>query len=221
MTPDFEAARTRMVDCQVRTVDVTNPAVLDAFLAVAREDFVPADRQALAYLDEELAYGSQAPKRYLIAPAQLAKMVQAVALRETHRVLDVGCGSGYSTAILARLCSYVTGLESDAGLAELAVANMKRSGVVNSTIVTGPLDKGHATGAPYDVILVGGAVEVMPEALLAQLADGGRLIAVAGHGNAGVAQIWTQHGDVHDVRRLFNCALPLLPGFAKTPEFVF
>ncbi len=221
MTPDFEAARTRMVDCQVRTVDVTSPAVIDAFLGVEREDFVPADRHALAYLDEELAYGPQSPGRYLIAPAQLAKLVQAAALRETHRVLDVGCGSGYSTAILARLCASVTGLESDAGLAEIATENLKRAGVANALIKTGLLEEGHAGGAPYDAILVGGSTDVMPDALLAQLTDGGRLIAVAGQGNAGIAQIWTRHGDAHDIRRLFNCALPILPGFAKVPEFVF
>lgn len=224
MNADFSERRVKMVDGQIRTTDVTDPAILSAMLSVPREAFVDAGQRELAYIDEDLRYaataGSDQP-RYLMEPSPFAKLAQLAEIASGDFVLDVGCGTGYSSAVLSRLASSVVALESDATLAASATSNLSSLGYDNVVVVTGPLGAGHAQAAPYDVIFIGGSVEQVPEVLLAQLKEGGRLVAVEGHGNAGVARVFLKSGGDVTSRRAFNAAVKPLPGFNRTREFVF
>lgn len=224
MVPDFQAQRIKMVDGQVRTTDVTDQPLLAALLAVPREEFVPAHRRALAYIDEDLEIASPAEgraARFLMEPSPFARLVQLAAVRPGDFVLDVGCGSGYSSAVLSRLANFVVALESDAALAEAATANLARLGYENATVVTGPLTQGHAGEAPYDLILIEGAVDEVPQSLLDQLKDGGRLVAVVGSGNAARAVLHLREGDTISMRSAFNAAIRPLEEFRKAPVFEF
>ena len=216
MNADFSELRVKMVDGQVRTTDVTNLAILDAMLAIPREAFVDEQRRPLAYIDEDIEI---APGRYLMEASPFAKLVQLAEIGAGDAVLDVGAGTGYSSAVLSRLARSVVALESDPGLADRARPAL--SGTGNVTVVVAPLAEGHAAGAPYDVIVVEGAVDVLPPALFAQLAESGRLVAVEGHGNAGVARLYLKSGGTVTGRRAFNAAVKPLPGFERTPAFVF
>jgi protein-L-isoaspartate(D-aspartate) O-methyltransferase len=215
---DFEAARVKMVESQIRTTDVTSHSVLRAFLSVPREAFVPEKLRALAYADADIQL---APGRYLMDASPLAKLLQAAAITKDDRVLDVGAGSGYVAALLSQLAGSVTALESDAGLIEDARKNLASFDCPNVEIVSGDLATGHASAAPYDLILIEGAVEEVPSALLDQLAEGGRLVAVVGYGNSAQAKILIrEHGAISESSR-FNLSVKPLPGFAKAREFVF
>lgn len=215
---DYKAARTKMVDNQIRTTDVTSHAVLDAFLGVPREEFVPAALRPLAYIDNDIQI---APGRYLMEPSPLAKLIQLAAVESGDVVLEVGCGSGYASAILSRLAGSVVALESDAELAATAAETLSRLGCDNVAVVTGALEKGYADEAPYDAIFVHGAVEFVPDALCAQLRDGGRLVVVEGHGNASQARLYVKEGGRTSQRSVFNTCVKPLPGFSKAREFVF
>jgi len=221
---DFAAARRMMVDGQVRTSDVTDLRIIAAMLEIPRERFVPGTNTALAYLDLDVpaqqATGREEVRR-LLKPMVLAKMVQAAAVKDTDQVLDVGCATGYSSALLARLAQSVVALEEDPALAQAAGANLKSVGASNVTVVTGPLTAGWQAKAPYDVIFVNGAIEVVPHALCAQLKEGGRLLAVSGRAPNGRAMVYRSvAGDVSGWP-IFDAAAPLLPGFAAAPAFVF
>lgn len=215
---DYKAARTKMVDNQIRTTDVTSHEVLDAFLTVPREEFVPAAVKPLAYIDNDIQV---APGRFLMEPSPLAKLVQLAEIGGSDVVLEVGCGAGYAAAILSRLAGSVVALESDATLAATATETLARLGYDNVAVVTGNLEAGYADEAPYDVIFVGGAVEFVPEALFAQLRDGGRLVVVEGYGNASQARLYLKDGGYVSERYVFNTAVKPLPGFRKAKEFVF
>ena len=224
MSADFSELRVKMVDGQVRTTDVTDAALLDAMLAVPREAFVGAGQQALAYIDEDIRIADSADgsgARYLMEPSPLAKLLQLAEIDAGDSVLDVGCGTGYCAALLSRLAKSVIALESDAALAETAKAALSAQGCDNVTVVTGSLPQGHAAKAPYNVILIGGSVEEVPAALLGQLAEGGRLVAVEGQGNAGVARLFFKAGGVVTGRRAFNAAIKPLPGFERIHAFEF
>jgi protein-L-isoaspartate(D-aspartate) O-methyltransferase len=215
---DFEAARIKMVEHQIRTTDVTSHSVLRAFLSVPREAFVSEKAKPLAYLDADIELS---PGRYLMEASPLAKLLQAAEITKNDRALDVGAGSGYVAALLSHLAGSVTALESDGALCELAAANLNAQGCQNVTVVTGELTKGYAAAAPYDIIFVNGSVEEVPAALLEQLAEGGRLVAVIGYGNAAQAKILLkEHGSISESSR-FNLSVKPLPGFAKVKEFVF
>lgn len=218
MAIDHDKARRNMVDCQIRTSDVTNLDVLDAFLSVPREQFVPQELLQFAYLDEELALMDG---RFLIAGVPLARLIQAASIQPSDSVLDVGCATGYSTAIISRLAKQVTGLECSPALASAARAALAATGCTNVVVVEGPLESGYAANAPYDVVFIGGSVARLPEALAGQLKNGGRLVVVEGTGNAAVARIYVNDDGVVSGRRLFNCSIPMLPGFERKPEFVF
>ncbi|UDF29681.1 UNVERIFIED_ORG: protein-L-isoaspartate O-methyltransferase [Roseateles sp. XES5] len=215
---DYKAARTKMVDNQIRTTDVTALEVLDAFLTVAREEFVPAAVKPLAYIDNDTQVS---PGRYIMEPSPLAKLVQLAEIAPSDVVLEVGCGTGYASAVLSLLGSSVVALESDADLAASATETLARLGYDNVAVVTGGLEAGYAPEAPYDVVFVHGAVEFVPDALFAQLRDGGRLVVVEGYGNAAQARLYIKESGRVAERSAFNTAVKPLPGFRKAKEFVF
>lgn len=215
---DYAQARRLMVDCQLRTFDVTDIALLDAFDAVPRERFMPADRQAFAYIDQPQAVGTEEGEtRFMPAAMVLARLIQALALKPGQRVLDVGTGLGYAAALLRRLGVEVVALESLPGLAASARERVG-DGV---TVEVGPLDKGAAGHAPYDAILIEGQVERRPQTLLDQLADGGRLTCVQGQGRPAKATLWVRSGDAFGSRPLFDATLPPLRAFAVEAGFAF
>jgi len=220
----FAAARRYMVDGQLRINDVTNPLLIGAFQAIPRERFVPADKAELAYLDMDLPVAGPAGKgapRCLLKPLVLAKLIETAELRETDRVLDVGSATGYSSAVLASLAKEVVSLEEDEALAQAAEKNWAHLGCTNIVSRVGPLTEGAPAEAPYDVILLNGAVEFVPEALSAQLAEGGRLVCVLRQGVAGKGMLYRFAGGVLSGRAIFDAAAPLLPGFARPPAFAF
>jgi protein-L-isoaspartate(D-aspartate) O-methyltransferase len=191
-------------------------------LELPRERFFPDDKASLAYLDLDAPVSAPGqPVRRLLKPKVLAKLIHAAGIAESDHVLDVGCASGYSTALLTHLAGSVVGLEEDAALAQQAADNMSWAGLPNAKIVTGPLAQGRAGEGPYDVILLQGSAEVVPPALFDQLKDGGRLICVLGRGPQGKAMFYRRaDGDISG-RPVFDAAAAALPGFAKPPEFVF
>jgi len=223
MNADFSERRVKMVDGQVRTTDVTNAPLLDAMLAVPREAFVAAGQRDLAYIDEDIRIsdGAGSGARYLMEPSPLAKLLQLADIGAGDSVLDVGCGTGYSAALLSRLARSVVALESDSALAEAAGSALSTLGCDNVAVAVGPLPQGHAAKAPYDVIFIGGSVEEVPASLLDQLAEGGRLVAVEGQGNSGVAKLFFKTGGVVAGRRAFNAAIKPLPGFERIHAFEF
>jgi protein-L-isoaspartate(D-aspartate) O-methyltransferase len=217
---DFAQARRTMVDSQVRPSDVTDLKLIAAMLDVPREQFVPAARRDIAYLDMDAPVGGEGA-RALLKPMVLAKLIQAAGIGEGDRVLDVGCATGYSAALLARLAGQVVALEEDGALARIAGATLAAAGVSHVSVVSGPLHEGWERDAPYDVIVLEGASEVVPAALLSQLKDGGRLVGVIGSGPMGKATIYRSAGGGATGQTLFDATAPLLPGFAKPAAFVF
>ncbi|MBX3574874.1 MAG: protein-L-isoaspartate O-methyltransferase [Mesorhizobium sp.] len=218
MMADFSGLRTKMVDGQVRTTDVTSLPLLDALLSVPREEFVPAARKSLAYIDEDLEI---APGRYLMEPSPFARIVQLADIQPGDFVLDVGAGTGYSAAVLSKLAGSVVALEQDPTLAAKAQSVLASLGYDTVAVVEGPLSAGYPAQAPYDVILLEGAVESIPQALFDQLKDGGRLLAVEGHGNSADVRVYVKQGSSVSARRAFNAAVKPLPGFNIVPTFEF
>jgi protein-L-isoaspartate(D-aspartate) O-methyltransferase len=210
-----------MVDGQVRTADVTDLRLLAAMETVARERFVAPDQAELAYLDRDVAVsgGEGRPARYLLKPMVLAKLIQEAGISDADRVLDVGCATGYSSAVLARLAGSVVALEEDRGLA--AAAERGLAGVANVKVVSGPLVTGWPLEEPYDAIVMQGATEVVPDALLRQLKNGGRLLCILGAGPQRKATQYLRTDRETSGRPIFDAAAPLLPGFARKPAFVF
>ena len=221
---DFAAARRMMVDGQVRTSDVTDLRIVAAMLELPRERFVPEAKADLAYLDFDIVVkeaAAGAPARRLLKPMVLSKMVQAAEVDANDHVLDLGCATGYSSALLSRLAAAVVALEEDDGLARLARANLEALGAGNVAVVTGPLTEGWPAAAPYDVIFVNGATEIAPHALARQLKAGGRLVAVVGRSPPGQAMLYRRVGGDISGWPTFDAAAPVLPGFAAPPAFVF
>lgn len=219
---DFPALRRAMVDGQVRTSDVADPRLLAAMLAVPRERFLPPQKMALAYLDLDIPVSDpDRPTRWLLKPMVLAKLIQAADIGNTGRVLDIGCASGYSSALLGRLAASVTAQEEDAALANFAKKTLAELGAANVAVVTAPLAAGWPQGGPYDVIVLEGACEVEPRGLLGQLKEGGRLVCVMRHGPAGKAMLFRALGGKLSGVPIFDATAPTLPGFAKPKEFVF
>lgn len=213
-----------MVDGQVRPSDVTDPRLIGAMLDIPREAFLPAAMAGLAYLDQDLPLGKpgeDSTNRRMLKPMVLAKLIQALDLKEGDHVLDVGCLTGYSSAVLARLARTVVGLEENTFLASEARAALAKAGASNVKVVHGRLVDGWQVEAPYDAILVNGAVEKPPESLLKQLRDGGRLTCIQGYGPAAKAMLYRL--DLGDVggRPIFDATAAILPGFAAPPAFAF
>jgi protein-L-isoaspartate(D-aspartate) O-methyltransferase len=216
---DYAAARLNMVEGQLRTNGVTEPALLEAFLTVPRERFVPEALSGVAYVDDDVPLGNG---RYLIEPLVLGRMVMLAELGTGARVLLVGAGPGYDAAILARLVRGVIAVESDPGLAETARRLLAELAPSKTSVVGGPLELGHAADAPYDAILFGGAIAKVPDAITRQLGKSGRIVAVMrSAGRAPQLTVMTRVGEVLSRRPVFDAATPVLPGFASEPAFVF
>lgn len=216
---DAAVQRSNMVESQVLPSDVTDQRIVRAMREVARERFVPGPLARLAYMDEQiLITGAGQDRRWLLPPRLQAKLLQLADIGAGDHVLDVGSGSGYSAALLARVARSVIALESDEALLTEARANL--AGLGHVTVAAGSLSAGWPAKAPYDAIIVEGAVGVAPEELLEQLKDGGRLVAVVTEAGIGKATIWRRLGRSMDARVAFDAAAQLLPGFAPVPAFV-
>jgi protein-L-isoaspartate(D-aspartate) O-methyltransferase len=219
---EFSIARQNMVDCQVRPSDVTDIGIIDAMLAVPREVFVPEPQRAMAYLDLDLEVGTGASgKRFLIKPAVLAKMLQAAEIAATDNVLVVGCATGYSAAVIAKLAAQVTATESDPELAAKARDVLAQAGCANVTVRSAAAADGEPANAPYDVIVLDGATEITPEGVYRQLKEGGRLVGVFATTQPPRAAIVTHSRDDFGHRALFDATVPVLPGLGRVPAFVF
>ena len=219
---NFETLRQRMVDSQIRVNDVTDHDLIAAFSKTPRELFVPSGQKPFAYGDRDIPIGAgEDGERYLLSPMVLAKIIQAVQIDNSGVVLDIGCGSGYSTAILAQLAGSVVAVEEDEHLVSAAEANLQTLGFDNAAVLQGKLVDGLASEGPFDAILISGGVEDIPDALKEQLNNGGQLIAVVMSGRTGQARLYERVGSQISERALFNASAPILPGFRKAREFVF
>jgi protein-L-isoaspartate(D-aspartate) O-methyltransferase len=218
----FSTARQKMVDGQVRPSDVTDNRIIEAMIEVPREAFVPPNQRAMAYLDLDLNVGEPgSAKGFLIKPVVTAKMLQAAEVKDTDNVLVVGCATGYSAAVIAKLAGRVTATEGDPALAATARDVLAQLGLANVTVLDAAAVAGDSAGAPYDVIVLDGATEVTPDRLYAQLKDGGRLVGVFAMTQPPRAMIVTRsHGDFGH-RALFDAVVPVLPGLERLPAFVF
>lgn len=209
--PDFAAAREAMVESQLRPQGVTDPAVLEAMRRLPRENYLPAHTRPLAYVDRAVAIGAG---RFLAAPAVLGQLLTQMMPEPGQRALVVGAGTGYSAAILSAIGLKVVALESDPDLAATARDNKVK-------VVEGQLEDGHAAGAPYDQILIDGAVEYIPDAIVDQLADGGRLgTAIVDRGITRLA-VGRKAGNAFGTLSVGDAGVPALPGFSRPKAFTF
>lgn len=217
---DFALARRNMVEGQLRPNRVTNSQLLAAVGALPREKFLPDSLRSIAYSDEDVPLGKG---RYLMEPMVLARLIQTLQPGPEDRALVVGSGCGYGAALLARLVKSVVAVESDVALASAAQQTAKELSLTGIEQSVGHLEAGAATSGPYDVILIEGAVQQVPPAILDQLVDGGRLVTiVAGTpGALGTAQLFVRQGGVASGRTLFDAGTPSLPGFAPPARFRF
>lgn len=214
---DHATRRRMMVDTQVRPADVTKYPIIDALLDVPRERFVPDESRPVAYVDDNIAL---APGRTVLAPRTLAKLLDAVDIQPDELVLDLGCGLGYSAAVMAHLAEAVVAVEEDGGMAAEAQSLLSDVGADNVAVVEGALADGAAKHGPYDVILVEGAVEELPAGLTDQLKEGGRIGFLTMQGALGQARVGVKADGVMSWRWVFDASAPVLPGFARAAEFV-
>lgn len=221
---DYVVARRNMVDSQIRPNQVTDARLLRAMMDIPRENFVPASMRPLAYMEQEIVVAPPRhgmPERCLVSPMPLARMIQLAEIEPDNLVLDVGCATGYSTAILARLAESVVGLECDEGLAEQASQTLMELEVDNAAVVSGSLPDGYASEGPFDAILLNGSVPGVPDGLMDQLKDGGRLVAIIGAQDFGRATLFRNGAGHVNHRPAFDAGGPALPGFELEKEFVF
>lgn len=218
---DFALARRNMIDGQLRPNRVNNAQLLAAIADLPRERFLPPGLRSVAYADDDVPLGNG---RCLMEPMVLARLLQTLQVQSDDKALVVASGAGYGTALLARLVKSVVAVEADARLASSAEQTIRELGIANVRHVTGKMEEGYAAEAPYDVILIEGAVQHVPPAIVGQLAEGGRLgtvIAAASAGGLGVAQLMVKEGGVASGRPIFDAGSPALPGFATPPRFTF
>lgn len=205
-----------MVDTQVRPSDVTKFPIIDAMLHVPREEYVPASLREAAYVGENLMLGDG---RVVLEPRTLGKILDALLIEPGHVALDLGCGFGYSTAVLAQMCDFVVAVEDDASRAATAQETLTAQGVDNAAVMTGPLAAGSAKSGPYDIITVQGGVVDVPAALTDQLREGGRIACIFAEGALGVVRIGHKIDGVMNWRFAFNAGAPVLAGFEKEAAF--
>ncbi len=216
---DFATARARMIASQVRPNGITDGRIIQAMASLPRELFVPEARRSIAYVDEDIEIGSG---RSLMEPMALAKLVQLAEIDPTDHVLHVGCGTGYATALLAALCASVIAIDEDQALVDAASANLARLGIANAKVSKAPHASGWSTAQPYNAILVDGQVPAVPQALLEQLADGGRLAAVVGDSLVATATLYSRHEGAISSLPAFEASVARLPGVnVDRPAFVF
>jgi protein-L-isoaspartate(D-aspartate) O-methyltransferase len=225
---DFAHQRLTMVESQLRPNEVTDRRILAAMATLPRERFVPQRLSLLAYMDESIEVFpaiDAAPARFLLAPTPLARLAQLASVEPEDKVLDIGCATGYSTALLAELAKSVVGLEPEPELAEAARSNLRALGIGNASIVEGALAEGCAKEGPYDVILLNGSVQEIPEGVLDQLQEGGRLVAILSTGAStvrpGKAYLFVKIDGEASGLPHFDAGARPLPGFSRTPAFAF
>jgi protein-L-isoaspartate(D-aspartate) O-methyltransferase len=221
---DPSLQRINMVESQVRASDVTDQRILRAMLEVPRELFAEPALRGLAYMDEDLPVAAPEkgrPARALLAPRTLAKLLQLAEIDSDARVLDVGCATGYSTAVLSKIAREVVAVEAEAALAARARSLLRELGIGNARVLEGPLAGGAPGEGPYDAIVVNGGVGQAPRRLLEQLKDGGRLVAVLADGVLGRGTVWHRAGSAFDARTGFEAGARQLPGFERSKGFVF
>lgn len=220
MMQSFDIARENMIFSQLRPNGITSPALIEALKAVPREQFVPRHLQRIAYVDEDINLGGG---RYLAEPAVIARLLQALDVELGDVVLDIGTGTGYSAALMAQMAATVVAIEADADMASEAERLLRDLDICNVAVVQQKnLPEGYAAQAPYHKILINGSVAGVPEQILNQLADGGRLVTVvSSKGHMGEAVLYTRSGESFSKRVLFDAATPTLPGFAAPKSFEF
>jgi len=211
-------ARQHMIDGQLRPNQVNSDHVIEAITAVCREKFIPKKLNGVAYLDNDIEV---APGRSIMAPMIFARLIEAAEVRDTDLVLDVGCATGYSSAVLGHLAEAVVALEEDEGLAGTAINILAAESCDNVAVVTGPLVKGLAAQGPYDLIFINGMVDRIPDALIDQIAEGGRLVCVINDNSVGRAVYVTQENGVAGKRHLFDATIPSFQSFREKKKFIF
>ena len=216
--PDYAARRTMMVDTQIRPSDVTKFPIIDTFLSVPREQFVPAAQREAAYMGENIAI---APGRVVREPRTLAKILDTLDVQPHELVLDIGTGRGYSAAVLSRLGEVVVAVEEDDTFAAEAETALSEFGADNVILVHAPLAEGAPKHGPYDAIVVQGGVETIPPAVLDQLKEGGRIAAVFMEGALGVCRIGYMVDGTVSWRFAVNAGAPVLQGYTSASDFVF
>ena len=217
---NFIAAREAMVESQVRPNSITDRRIIDAMASIAREDFVPETCKGIAYMDSDISLARDPVARYLIEPMAFARLVQLAEIKPSDKVLHVGAATGYGTAVLARLGAEVVAVESDAALAAAARHNL--GGIANVSIVEGVLTDGAQSSAPFDAIVIEGRIGEMPQSLIIQAAESGRLVAVLGDQDMAKAHLWVVNGKTTACRPAFDASIAALPGFdRKRMPFVF
>lgn len=216
---DYAATRRSMVENQIRTNRVTDPLVIEAMSQVPREVFVPKALQGIAYVDEDIPVGRG---RFIMEPLVTALLLQTAEIRPDDVVLEIGCATGYASVLIARMASAVVALEEDKELAAHAAQAIRSLGIETVTVVEGRLAEGFPAQSPYDVIIFGGAIAEVPEAITRQLAEGGRMVAVIADGpGLGKGTLFIRTGGVVSRREVFDAATKMLPGFGRKPTFCF
>ncbi|MBM2291432.1 protein-L-isoaspartate O-methyltransferase [Sulfitobacter pseudonitzschiae] len=213
---NFEMRRTVMVDTQVRPSDVTKFPIIEAMLSVAREDFVPVAQREAAYMGENIDLGAG---RVVLEPRTLAKMLDVLDIGNDELVLDIGVGYGYSSAVIAHMAEAVVAVEEDEDLAREAQEALMTAGADNVALHTGPLAEGAAQHGPYDVVIVQGGVARLPQALLDQIKDGGRIACLFMDGALGEVRVGYKIDGRISWRNAFNAGAPVLPGFEAHSQF--
>ena len=215
---DYKTARTAMVDCQIRPSDVTKYTIIEAFLTTPREAYVPSEKRPVAYAGDHIALNNG---RTMLDARTFAKMLDTLNVQPDELVLDLGCGLGYSTAVLASMAEAVVAIESDTQMATEAAATLTEQSVDNAYVTTGVLTEGNKKNGPYDVIILQGSVDQIPETLIDQLKDGGRVCAIFRDQNYGECRIGYKSHKKLSWRSVFNASAPMINGFETKAEFKF
>ncbi len=219
---DFEVARENMIESQVRPNGITDGRVIAAMADIPREQFVPEHQKSVAYMDGDVRLHSDGVERMMMEPMAFARLVQLARIGAGDFVLDVGCASGYSAAVIAQICSGAVAIDEDAAMCEAAIANLDALEISNVAVLQVAHAEGCADQAPFDVIVIEGRVPAVPEQLLSQLKEAGRLVAIVGDDTVARAQLWTRHGDSFANRDEFNATVAPLPGIeVERPAFTF
>lgn len=218
---DFPALRQRLVDNQIRPGGVTEHALVEAFLSVPRELFVAPDERPFAYSDRDVRCSDAAPGRWMLDPLRLARLIQLLPIEADSRVMVIGAGTGYSAAILGRMARVVIAVEENEALATKAAQLLPAVGASNVTVVRSELTRGYPGDAPYDAILLDGAVEVLPEAILSQLKPHAALATIEASDRISRAMLYERLAHGTSKRPRFEAWAALLPGFERKPEFAF